>query len=211
MTAVRALSRQAPSRQAPSRQGDVGRPVRLRLVRPLPGRELGWTATIALCVIGLFGALVVSVAIQGQRIALQEEADRVTSRTAEARDRNRQLRIDLVQAESPERVLAGARSAGMVEPGPVAMIPAASASDAVATTTVPTATAPTRPASSGPRSTPTTAPRRSVATAVTTPKGAVSKGAAAPKAATPNASIRKAGMSRAPTSVPVRTSAGASR
>lgn len=107
----------------------VARPVRehaarLRLVPPATRRSRGWQATVLMCVVGFFAALVMSVAIQGQRIALQEQADRIAHRTAQARDRNRSLRIEVIQAESPEQVLGAARSAGLVDPGPVALIPA---------------------------------------------------------------------------------------
>jgi len=86
---------------------------------------MGWRATVVLCIIGTFAALVASVAIQGQRIALQEHADRIAARTAAAEDANRDLRIEVVGAESPEHVLDVARSAGLVEPGPIAVVPAA--------------------------------------------------------------------------------------
>lgn len=109
------------------------RPVRLWLVRPSAPRELGWRATVAVCVIGSFAALVASVAVQGQRISLQEEADRIAARTAVAKDRNRQLRIEIIQAESPGHVLDVARKAGMVDPGPIALIPAVSATATSAT------------------------------------------------------------------------------
>lgn len=117
----------------PSRAASTARPLpqesagpRLRLVRRgrPRRRDIGWQATVALCIIGTFAALVGSVAIQGQRIAVQEEADRIAVRTAEAQDRNRDLRIQVIQAESPEHVLEVARSAGLVEPGPIGVIPA---------------------------------------------------------------------------------------
>jgi hypothetical protein len=150
VTAVRArsTSSHAPSR---GRSRSTARPTpggaagpRLRLVHPTGrrvGRDIGWRATVTLCVVGCFAALVASVAIQGQRIALQEEADRVAERTAAAEDRNRELRIAVVQAESPEHVLEVARAAGLVEPGPIAVVPAAT----VPTTTTPTATEPPGP------------------------------------------------------------------
>jgi hypothetical protein len=101
---------------------------RLRLIRrdgTRRRRDIGWRATVALCIVGSFAALVASVAIQSQRIALQEAADSVATRTATAEDRNRELRIAVVQAESPEHVLEVARDAGLVEPGPIAVVPAA--------------------------------------------------------------------------------------
>lgn len=79
---------------------------------------------MVLCIVGTFAALVASVAIQSQRIALQDDADRVAARTAEAHDRNRELRIEVIQAEAPEHVLDVARAAGLVEPGPIAVVPA---------------------------------------------------------------------------------------
>ncbi|UDY35971.1 hypothetical protein [Dermatobacter hominis] len=143
MTAVRSPRARDASVHAPgrARTRSTARPLpqesagpRLRLIRrdgDRRRRDIGWRATVALCVVGSFAALVASVAIQSQRIALQEEADRVSARTAVAEDRNRELRIAVVQAESPEHVLEVARDAGLVEPGPIAVVPAA---------TVPTST-----------------------------------------------------------------------
>ena len=108
---------------------------RLRLIRREGRRrDIGWRATVVLCIVGSFAALVASVAIQSQRIALQEEADVIASRTAAAHDRNRELRIAVVQAESPEHVLQVARDAGLVEPGPIAVVPAATVPTTVPTT-----------------------------------------------------------------------------
>lgn len=152
MTAVRTVSSRGV-RERPARE----RSARLRLVLPAAPRELGWRATIAVCVVCSIGALGVSVAVQGQRISLQEDADRIASRTAVARDRNRQLRIEVIQAESPEHILDAARKAGMVEPGPIAVIPAAVPPEGTPPATVPSApTAQSTP--------PTTAPRRTQAT-----------------------------------------------
>lgn len=115
--------RTARSSARPLSQESAG--PRLRPVARGARHEIGWRATVVLCVVGTFAALVASVAIQGQRIALQEEADRVAARTVDALDRNRDLRIDVIEAESPAHVLEVARSSGLVEPGPIAVVPAA--------------------------------------------------------------------------------------
>lgn len=145
MTAVRTSS----AASSPSRGGRSAgsaaprdRTRRLHLVRSVTSRELGWRATIAVCVIGSFAALVVSVAIQAQRISLQEEADRIAAKTAVARDRSRQLRIEVIQAESPEQILGAARRAGMVDPGPIAMVPAATTGPATTDPSAPSSVAP---------------------------------------------------------------------
>lgn len=122
------------------------RPAALRLVGPLTGRDLGWRTTVVVCVVGTLVALVVSVAIQGQRISLQEEADRIAVRTARAQDDNRALRIAVVEAESPGQVLDAAHRAGMIEPGPIAVIPAAA--DPATTTTTALVSRPTSSADS---------------------------------------------------------------
>lgn len=121
--AASARSRPRPSAR-PLPQESAG--PRLRHIARSTGRsrEIGWRATVVFCVLGSFAALVASVAIQSQRIALQEEADRLVERTAEARDHNRDLRIAVIQAESPEHVLEVARAQGLVEPGPIAVVPA---------------------------------------------------------------------------------------
>lgn len=99
---------------------------RLSLVRVARHRQdIGWRAVVLLCIVGTFAALVASVAIQGQRIALQEDADRIAAHMVEEQDRNRDLRIEVVQAESPQHVLEAARASGLVEPGPIAVVPAA--------------------------------------------------------------------------------------
>lgn len=130
---------------------------RLRLIARGTGRsrEIGWRATVVFCVLGSFAALVASVAIQSQRIALQEEADRLVEQTAEARDHNRDLRIAVIQAESPEHVLEVARAQGLVEPGPIAVVPAvtsppaAEASSPTGADTAPSEPSPSEPSPSG--------------------------------------------------------------
>lgn len=134
MTAVRsARARQSGSTAPPrARSRTTARPLPQESVGPrlrvLSGdrsghRDMGWRAIVTICIVGTFAALVVSVAIQSQRIALQEEADKVAAATARAHDRNRDLRIEVIQAESPAHVLEGAGTAGLVEPGPIAVIP----------------------------------------------------------------------------------------
>lgn len=134
MTAVRSARARQSGSTAPSRarprttarplpQESVGPRLRV-LSGDRSGRsDIGWRAIVTICIVGTFAALVMSVAIQSQRIALQEEADKVAAATARAHDHNRDLRIEVIQAESPEHVLEGAGTAGLVEPGPIAVIP----------------------------------------------------------------------------------------
>ena len=166
MTAARSPRARGATAAAPARPRSrpSARPLpqesagpRLRLIARSTGRsrEIGWRATVVFCVLGSFGALVGSVAIQSQRIALQEEADRLVERTAEARDHNRDLRIAVIQAESPEHVLEVARAQGLVEPGPIAVVPAvtsppaAEASSPTGADTAPSEPSPSEPSPSG--------------------------------------------------------------
>ncbi len=155
MTAVRSHRSRDATAAGTSRQrsGSTARPLpqesagpRLRIVGRRRGRDIGWQATVVLCIVGSFAALVASVAIQSQRIALQDDADRVAARTAEAHDRNRELRIEVIQAEAPEHVLEVARAEGLVEPGPIAVVPAVTvpptAPDGGGPTTEPSSTEP---------------------------------------------------------------------
>jgi cell division protein FtsL len=135
MTAVRAprparpAARDTAPRRAPRRVAPTARPLpqesagpRLRVaVRP----ERAWRTMLVACGVLFFATLVLSVAIQGERIKAQEQADRIEARMAAATERHRDLRVAVAQAESPARILEAARSLGMVEPGPIAAVPAA--------------------------------------------------------------------------------------
>jgi len=77
------------------------------------------------CVVGLFAALGLTVYVQGERIQSQEQADMLASRIEQAQIQQRELRVDLAHAASPERVMEAARAAGMVDPGPVAAVASA--------------------------------------------------------------------------------------
>ncbi len=134
MTAVRSARARQSGSTAPPRarsrtsarplpQESVGPRLRVLSGRRSGRRDIGWRAIVVICIVGTFAALVGSVAIQSQRIALQEEADKIAAATARAHDRNRDLRIEVIQAESPQNVLDGASTAGLVEPGPVAVVP----------------------------------------------------------------------------------------
>ena len=79
------------------------------------------------CAVGFFATLVVSVAIQGERIKTQERADLIAQRMEDAQVEHRDLRVQVAQAESPQEILEAARELGMVEPGPIAAVPAAEA------------------------------------------------------------------------------------
>ena len=152
MTAVRA-PRTAPARdgaprRAPRRVAPTARPLpqesagpRLRVaLRP----ETAWRTVLAVCVVAFFATLVLSVAIQGERITTQEQADRIEARMAAAQDRHRNLRVAVAQAESPSRILEAARGLGMVEPGPIAAVPAGPLGGGPTPTTLPS-TAPQDP------------------------------------------------------------------
>lgn len=140
-------------------------------VRPLPQesagpqlrlatdqRELGWRTLLTCCAVVFFATLVASVAIQGERIRTQERADDVAARTEEAQVRNRSLRVEVAQAESPQRILEAARALGMAEPGPIAAVPAAETTPAPPTGSSPT-TSTSLPSANPPSATRLPAPR----------------------------------------------------
>jgi hypothetical protein len=160
MTAVRA-SNTAPARTAPTRPTRPARPSRpaardgaprraprrvAPTARPLPQESAGprlrvavrpetaWRTLFVACVVAFFATLILSVAIQGERITAQDQADRIEARMAAAQERHRNLRVTVAQAESPSRILEAARGLGMVEPGPIAAVPAGP-SDRAATST----------------------------------------------------------------------------
>ena len=131
----RSSAREPQARSLP--QESTGPRLRLAVDR----RELGWRTVLVCCAVGFFATLVVSVAIQGERIKTQERADLIAHRMEEAQVEHRDLRVQAAQAESPQQILEAARELGMVEPGPIAAVPAAEtalptppAPDTVATT-----------------------------------------------------------------------------
>lgn len=93
----------------------------LRLVVPA---SASWARTVVFGAVVFFAALTVAVAIQGARISSQERYDHLTARVEGAREANRDLRVAVARAESPEVVLDAARQIGMIEPGPVVPLPA---------------------------------------------------------------------------------------
>jgi cell division protein FtsL len=93
----------------------------------------GWARRLAAVGAVVFAALVLAVAIQGERIRTQERYDAVRAELLRSDERNRDLRVAVAQAESPEVVLDAARDLGMVEPGPIVAVPAAPVGDPVDT------------------------------------------------------------------------------
>lgn len=130
MTAIRATPVRAPraasravrpaTRDASARRSSEDRPT-LRLVTPA---ATGWARTVAFGAVVFLAALAVAVAIQGARISSQERYDALTERVERARETNRDLRVAVARAESPEVILDAARGLGMIEPGPVVPLPA---------------------------------------------------------------------------------------
>ena len=125
MTAVR--SRARPVR-APARGG-----VRASrtAVRSLPQETVGprlavhtrrrvGTRTILITSVALFFVILAgSVAIQAQRIEAQHRIDQLDQQLVDAERRQRDLRVDVAVAESPERIMAEAAALGMVAPAMV--------------------------------------------------------------------------------------------
>jgi len=59
------------------------------------------------------------VAIQAQRIEAQHRIDQLDQQLVDAERRQRDLRVDVAVAESPERIMAEAAALGMVAPAMV--------------------------------------------------------------------------------------------
>lgn len=121
MSAVRA---EAPAFRTPParRPATTPRPSRQRLaVIEAPGP--GWLRTVVVAGGVVLLALTLAIAIQGERIRTQERYDTARAQLARAQERNRDLRVAVAQAESPEVVLESARAQGMIEPGPVVAVP----------------------------------------------------------------------------------------
>lgn len=66
-----------------------------------------------------FAILAGAVAIQAQRIEAQHRIDELDQRLVVAEQRQRELRVDVAVAESPEQIMAKAAELGMVEPAMV--------------------------------------------------------------------------------------------
>jgi len=89
-------------------------------LRVLPRRVISLRALLVLSGIMFFGVLFCAVSIQAQRIEGQRRIDQLDRAIVAERDQHRALRAEVAERESPERIMAAARSLGMVEPGPVA-------------------------------------------------------------------------------------------
>ena len=101
------------------------------------------------CVVGLFVALGLTVFVQGERIQAQRQADDLAASIERAQIQQRELRVDLAHAASPERVMSAARAAGMVDPGPVAAVASAPVVAPAPLPSEPSPSVPPTPAGSG--------------------------------------------------------------
>jgi TolA-binding protein len=172
-----ALAAALPDRT--TRRAEAERPA-LEVVAPAARRRRSWqVGTVAGAL--LFLAMFVIVGAQTLIVQQQRHIDQVNGRITAAQDQAEQLKMDLAELQSPERIVNEARDRlGMVQaPSPVYLLPgtdddtrAAEVPAATPTTTVPKATAPTTTAKSGATSkatTPTTAAKSGTTSKSTTP------------------------------------------
>ena len=84
-----------------------------------PRRWAGTRSKLLAGVLGFFVILAVMVTIQAQRIEAQHRIDQLDQQLVAAERRQRDLRVDVAIAESPERIMAEAAALGMVAPAMV--------------------------------------------------------------------------------------------
>ena len=157
MTAVRSLDEPTPRVQRRRRPTSSTRPLsqesagsRRRAARkPADAHHSSWRNLVVGCVVGLFAALGLTVYVQGERIQAQERADDLAAQIERAQVQQRELGVDLARAASPERVMATARAAGMVDPGPVAAVASAPVAPSEPLPSAPFPSEPPTPAESG--------------------------------------------------------------
>ncbi len=116
MTATRtALAAPAPRAVAPP--APAVRPD-LRVVPPR--RPTGAVAVVALLVV--FGVLLATAGLNTVLVSGQRDLDRLEAEIREGEQRNQALRLQVAELESPERIVAAATAAGMVQPDEVRWI-----------------------------------------------------------------------------------------
>jgi hypothetical protein len=171
-----ALAAALPDRS--TRRAEAERPV-LEVVAPAARRRRSWqVGTVAGGL--LFLAMFVIVGAQTLIVQQQRHIDDVNNRITAAEDQAEQLKMDLAELQSPERIVNEARDRlGMVQaPSPVYLLPgadddarAAEVPAATPTTTVPKATSPTtaKSGSTAKATTPTTTAKAGATAKTTTP------------------------------------------
>ena len=127
VSAKRAVVRVRPFEREPA--GAEKRQPDLRVVPRVRRRRAG-LAAVLICLV-VFGVMLGLVAFQAKIAADQSRLDRIEKDTAAAQAQYERLRLDVVQLESPQNVIASAQSRGMVVPTSVAYV-APSAADVVA-------------------------------------------------------------------------------
>jgi cell division protein FtsL len=103
-------ARPLPGRRAPEREEAPA----LRVVPPR--RRLRAGPTIVLGGLLAFATAFVLVALQTLLVQGQSRLDQFDTRIAEATDQQADLRLEVAELESPERIVAAATSLGMVPP-----------------------------------------------------------------------------------------------
>lgn len=120
MTAVRTRTRPA---SGPQRSRTAVRSLPQETIGPRlavhPRRLIGTRSAVLISVGVTFLIMAGLVAIQAQKIEAQHRIDQLDQRLVDAERRQRDLRVDLAIAESPERIMAEAAALGMVAPAMV--------------------------------------------------------------------------------------------
>ncbi len=107
-------ARPVPSRRAPELRERTDASPALRVVPPR--RRLRAGPTIGLGVLLAFGIAFALVALQTLLVQGQSRLDQLDARIADATDLQADLRLQVAELESPERVVAAATDLGMVPP-----------------------------------------------------------------------------------------------
>lgn len=118
MTATRSAAAVAAPRSRPSRDDVRGTRPDLRVVPPR--RPTGAVVVVALLVV--FGVLLATAALNTVLVSGQRDLDRIEAEIREGEQRNQALRLRVAELESPERIVAAATAAGMIQPDEVRWI-----------------------------------------------------------------------------------------
>lgn len=120
MTAVQAPQRSAAAAAAPApapRPRPEARPDHLRVVAPAERVRRGLTPAMAvLLTVGLFATLFAVAVAHTVLLQGQLKLDRVDAQLSVEQARYQELRRDVAQLESPERIVGAAHEQGMVTP-----------------------------------------------------------------------------------------------
>jgi cell division protein FtsL len=119
-----AVPKRAPAPRAP-------RPVRPELTVVPDGRSrLGVGLVVGLAVIALFASLLGLAVFHTMLVESQAELDSLDAEIRAAEERTEDLRVEITEAEAPERILDAAERLGMVPAGDVVVLDATEADPA---------------------------------------------------------------------------------